>query len=80
MQTTNPAAAGFALRRATRGLDGFRAGPVRDGYRDHGTLVRDGPAPQRKSPWGIPPGLPSACGRRQTRRAEAGSRCDANHG
>jgi hypothetical protein len=45
--------------RAARGLDGFGAGSVCDGHRCHGAVVHHGP---------VPPGLPSACGRRQTRR------------
>jgi len=64
-----PPAVKAALRRALRGLDGFSVGSVRDGHRDHGTVVRDSP---------VPPGLPSACGRRQTRRADDRSKCDAD--
>jgi hypothetical protein len=52
-----------------RGLDGFGGGAVREAHRGHGAVVRAGR---------VPPGLPSACGRRQTRRADSGSSCDVN--
>lgn len=50
---------GCPCGRALRGLDGSSAGAVRESHRDHGAVVRDGR---------VPLGLPSACGRRQTRR------------
>lgn len=47
-----------------RGLDGFGVRSVREGLRDSGAVEHDGP---------VPPGLPSHCVRRQTRRDEVAS-------